>query len=100
LPKVDENGGVCGEMKLLHIPRVKPKIESPKKNQASLNNGSKGCNKRKWGQGKLRPLNDKEKSTNKELPIKKVKQDLSKVKCFNYDNNGHLTKDCPKPPWM
>jgi hypothetical protein len=22
---------------------------------------------------------------------------LSKVKCFNSDNNGHLVKDCPKP---
>jgi len=37
---------------------------------------------------------------NKELSIKKAKQDLSKVKCFNRDNNGHLTKDYPKPPWM
>jgi hypothetical protein len=37
---------------------------------------------------------------NKELSIKKAKQDLSKVKCFNRDNNGHLAKDYPKPPWM
>jgi hypothetical protein len=36
----------------------------------------------------------------KKPPIKKVKRNLSKVKCFNYDNNGHLTKDCPKPPWV
>jgi hypothetical protein len=34
----------------------------------------------------------------KELPIKKEKWDLSKVKCFNCDDNGYLVKDCPKPP--
>jgi hypothetical protein len=32
--------------------------------------------------------------------IKKVKWDLSEVKCFNCDNNGHLAKECPKPPWV
>ncbi len=73
MPKGDEDGGVCGEMKFLHIPRVKPEIKSPKKNQVSLNSGNKGCNKCKWSQGKLGPLNDKEKSTSKKLPIKKVK---------------------------
>jgi hypothetical protein len=25
---------------------------------------------------------------------------MSKVKCFNYDNYGHLAKDCPNPPWL
>jgi len=35
---------------------------------------------------------------NKESSIKKAKQNLSKVKCFNYDNHGHLAKDCPKSP--
>jgi hypothetical protein len=29
-----------------------------------------------------------------------VKQNLLKVKCFNYDNHGHLVKDNPKPPWV
>jgi hypothetical protein len=29
---------------------------------------------------------------------KKVKWDLPKVKCFNYDNHKHLAKNCPKPP--
>jgi hypothetical protein len=33
---------------------------------------------------------------NKESSIKKAKHDLSKVKCFNYNNHGHLAKDCPK----
>ncbi len=36
----------------------------------------------------------------KELPAKKAKQDLSKVKCFNCDNNGHLVKNYPEPPWV
>jgi hypothetical protein len=36
----------------------------------------------------------------KEPLIKKVKQNLSNVKCYNCDNNEHLVKDCPKPPWV
>jgi hypothetical protein len=28
---------------------------------------------------------------------KKAKWHLTKVKCFNYDNHGHLAKDYPKP---
>ncbi len=32
--------------------------------------------------------------------VKKAKQNPSKVKCFNYDNNEHLVKDYPKPPWV
>jgi hypothetical protein len=36
----------------------------------------------------------------KELLAKKIKRDLSKVKCFNCDNNGHIVKDYPKPPWV
>jgi hypothetical protein len=38
--------------------------------------------------------------TSKEPPIEKVKWDVVKVKCFNYDNNGHMAKDYPKPPWV
>ncbi len=30
--------------------------------------------------------------------MKKAKWNLTKVKCFNYDNHGHLAKDYPKPP--
>jgi hypothetical protein len=41
--------------------------------------------------------NNKEKSWGKELATKKAKWDLTKVKCFNYDNHGHLAKDYPKP---
>jgi hypothetical protein len=33
----------------------------------------------------------------KESLIEKAKQNLSKVKCFNCDNNKHLAKDFPKP---
>jgi len=40
----------------------------------------------------------KEKTSNKKPTTKKVKQNLLKVKCFNYDNHGHLVKDNPKPP--
>jgi hypothetical protein len=25
---------------------------------------------------------------------------LVRIKCFTYDNNGHLAKDFPKPPWV
>jgi hypothetical protein len=63
-----------------------------------LNNGNKGYNKCKWGKRKHVPPSDKEKSIGKELLAKKAKWDLSKVKCFNCDNNGHLVKDYPKPP--
>ncbi len=68
------------------------------KNQTNLNNGGKSHNKHKWGQRKLGILSNKEKSMGKELPTKNAKQDLSKVKCFNCDNNGHLAKDYIKPP--
>jgi hypothetical protein len=63
------------------------------KNQVGLNSGSKGHNKRKWGKRKHGLLSDK-----KKLVGKKAKRDLSKVKCFNCDNNGHLMKYYPKPP--
>ncbi len=36
----------------------------------------------------------------KELLAKKAKHDLSKVKCFNCDNNGHLVKNYLEPPWV
>ncbi len=79
--------------------RPKGEIESrvTQNNQVSPSNGNKGHNKRNWGQGKPRLQNDKEKSVSKEVLIEKAKRDLSKVKCFNCDNNGHLVKDCPKP---
>jgi len=60
------------------------------------NNQSKGCNK--WGQGKPRPQSNK-KLMGKELPAKKAKRNLFKVKCFNCDNNGHMVKDYLKSPW-
>ncbi len=84
----------------MKLARPKGETESgvTQKNQVGPSSGSKGHNKRKWGQGKPMPQNNKEKLTSKKLPIKKVKQDLSKVKCFNCDNNGHLVKDYPKPP--
>jgi hypothetical protein len=65
-----------------------------------LSSGNKGFNKHKWGQGNLWLLSDKEKLMGKESSIKNMKQDLSKVKCFNRDNNKHLAKECPKPPWV
>jgi hypothetical protein len=80
----------------------KCEIESgvTQKNQVGSNSGNKGSNNHKWGQGKPRPPSNMEKSMGKKPSIKKVKQDLSKVKCFNCDNNGHLATECPKPPWV
>jgi hypothetical protein len=37
-------------------------------------------------------------SVGKKPTSQKAKRDLFKVKCFNYDNNGHFAKDFPKPP--
>jgi hypothetical protein len=37
---------------------------------------------------------------NKEPSIKKVKHDLSKVKCFNCDNYEHLVNDYLNPLWL
>jgi hypothetical protein len=52
------------------------------------------------GQRKAWKPSDKDKSMGKELLAKKTKRGQSKVKCFNCDNNGHLVKDYPKPPWV
>jgi hypothetical protein len=48
-------------MKTLHATRVKLEAGSPR-NIIFPSNGSKGRNKRKWGQGKLGPHDDKENS--------------------------------------
>ncbi len=87
----------CMQDEVLARPKGETGSEIIHKNQASPSNGNKACNKCKWGQGKLRPQKDKEMLANKELSIKKVKHDLSKVKCFNCDNYEHLVKDCPNP---
>jgi len=81
-------------------PKGESGSEIIQKNQSSPRNGSKGCNKHKWGQGKLRPSNNKEKLVNKKLLVKKAKWDLARVKCFNCDKNGHLAKDSFKPFWV
>ncbi len=64
---------------------------------AGPRNGNKGQYKHKWGHGKLGLHINMEKSWGKELATRKVKWNLTKVKCFNYDNHGHLVKDYPKP---
>jgi hypothetical protein len=69
-----------------------------KKLNVGPSNGGKGLNKHKWGQGEPKSHENKEKSMGKELTTKKVKWDMKEVKCFNYNNHGHLVKDCPKPP--
>ncbi len=54
-----------------------------------------------WGQSKLgHHDNIKEKPPSKGPIRKKAKQDLLKVKCFNFDNHKHLGKNCPKTPWV
>jgi hypothetical protein len=44
-------------------PKGETRSKVTQKNQVDLKNGTKGRNNRKWGQGKLGPLNNKEKST-------------------------------------
>jgi hypothetical protein len=78
---------------------MKSEVKSPRRMKQTEATG-KVCNKHKWGQGKLGLQNNKEKLMNKEPPAKKAKWDLSKVKCFNCDNNKHLAKDYLKPPWV
>jgi hypothetical protein len=93
---LNENGGV----QALRTPRVKLEAKSSKSNNVEPSSRGKGWNKCKWGQGKSRLHDDKEKSLGKELTMKKTKWDLFKVKCFNCDNHEHLVKDYPKPPWV
>jgi hypothetical protein len=78
---------------------VKPEVGSPRKIKSAQIVGARVATK-KWGQSKLTPQNNKDKLVNKRPPIKKAKQYLSKVKCFDCDNNGQLVKDYPKPPWV
>ncbi len=86
----------CMEDEALACKKGEIKNVFTQKKQANPSNGSKGRNKRNWGQGKPRPPNNKKKLVSKKPPIKKLKWDLSKVKCFNCDNR-HLVKDYPKP---
>jgi hypothetical protein len=87
----------CKEDEALSHPKGETRSRVIQKNQADPSSVNKIHNKQKWGQGKPRPQNDKEKLASKKLSIKKAKQDLSKVKYFNCDNNGHLAKDYTKP---
>ncbi len=89
----------CMEDETPTHPKGETRSKITQKNQVGLSSGNKTHNMCKWGQRKFGPVN-KEKSMNKKSSITKVKQDLSKVKCFNHDNNGHLAKDSAKPPWM
>jgi len=82
MPRVDEDGGMYGKWNSYTTQGWNRKQGHPK-NEVGPSNGCKGHNKRKWGQGKLRPPNDKENLVNKKPSIKKAKRDLSKVKCFN-----------------
>ncbi len=62
----------CIRDEVFACPKGEIGSEVTQKNQANLNNESKGCNNHKWGQGKLGPLNDKEKLMSKELLVKKM----------------------------
>ncbi len=79
----------CMEDEISTHPKGESGSEIIQNNQSSPRNGNKGCNKHKWGQGKLRPLNNKEKLVNKKLLVEKAKWDLAKVKYFNCGKNGH-----------
>ncbi len=71
----------CMEEEAPICPKDETNNEVTQKNQISLNNGSKGRNKRKWGQRKCGPPSDKEKSMGKKPLVKKSKWNLPKVKC-------------------
>ncbi len=76
-------------------PKGETKTKITQEHLASPSNGGKGHNKHNWGQGEPRLHNDKEKLQGKGPLAKNVRQDLTKVKCFNH---GHLAKDYPKSP--
>jgi hypothetical protein len=67
LPWLNENGG----MQAFHSPRVKLEAKSSKNNNVGPSSRGEGWNKCKWGHGKLRLHDDKEKSLGKELIMKK-----------------------------
>jgi hypothetical protein len=51
----------CMEDEARAHPKGETRSKVTQKNQVSPNSENKGCNKHKWGQGKLEPPNDKEK---------------------------------------
>jgi hypothetical protein len=63
----------CMEDEGLPCPKGETRSGVTQKNQVGPNNRSNGCNKHKWGQGKLGPPIDKVKSLGKESLIKKAK---------------------------
>jgi hypothetical protein len=50
------------------------------------------------GPSNLAPHDNEEKLHGKELATSKVKDNLSKTKCLNYDQLNHPMKDYPKLP--
>jgi hypothetical protein len=68
--------------------------EVTQKNQSAPRSGSKSYNKRKYKSLSLQTMRI---WWTNSCWSRNQSGDLSKVKCFNCDNNGHLTKDYPKP---
>jgi len=87
-------------MKPLHALRVKSEAESPKRTKLAQVMEARAAINTSGAKESLGLQVTKKKSMGKKSLVKNVKQNLPKVKCFNCDNNRHLAKDCPKPPWV
>jgi hypothetical protein len=78
----------CIKDEALARPEGETRSGVTQKIQAGPNNGNKGRNKHKWGQGKSRPQKDKEMLANKEL-TQKINRDPP-ISGLNVDEDINL----------